>query len=604
MSATFNTEPRRLLMGRKPYEVGKWSLDELFTAIDAPEVGLAVSKLEEEVQRFESRREECGPGIDPGTFLEILAAYEAIDRSIDRLEGFGSLLFAGDTQDQDIQVFMAKMQQLNADVNNRTLFFELWWKELDEAAAGKLLEVSGDYRYWLEALRLHRPYTLSEAEEKVINIKDVNGPQALVDLYTSITNRYVFHLEVEGEVKELTREELEGYRRSLDPNLREAGYQELFRVFAEDAPVLGQIYQYRLRDWRSELIGLRGYGEPIAPRNLANDIPDEVVDILLGACQNNKAIFHRFFHLKAGLMGMDRLRRYDIYASVAKADKEYPFGGAAGMVLDSFQDFDPRFAELSRRVFDEKHIDSEIRKGKRAGAFCATVNPDMTPWVLQNYIGTPRNVSTMAHELGHAIHSMLAEHHTSLTHHASLPLAETASTFAEMLFIDYLLEREGDPDVRRDVLFGQMGDAYATIARQAYFAMFERDAHRLVGEGATVDDLHKVYFDNLIDQFGESLDLSEDFRYEWLTIPHIYHVPFYVYAYAFGQLLVLSLYKQYQEDADAFKPRYIEILSAGGSASPKDILARAGIDIHDPSFWQGGFDVLDDRLKTLEALEV
>jgi len=424
------------------------------------------------------------------------------------------------------------------------------------------------------------------------------------DRYTTITNRYGFQLEVEGEERELSREELQVYYRDPDPSLREAAYKELYRVYEADGPVLGQIYQSIVRDWRSEGVDLRGYAAPLAIRNLANDIPDDVVDTLLEVCRKNAQLFHRFFQLKARWLGVDRLRRYDIYAPVAKAEKAYPFGDAVAMVLKSFQQFDPRLAELVQRVFDQDHIDSEVRKGKRSGAFCSTVTPDLTPWVLQSYNGTPRNVATMAHELGHAVHSMLAAHHTKLTQHASLPLAETASTFAEMLLVDHLLEIEEDPDVRRDILFGQMDDAYATIIRQAYFALFERQAHERVHEGAAVDDLSGIYLDNLKDQFGDSLDLSEDFRFEWLAIPHFYFAPFYVYAYTFGQLLVLSLYKQYKDEGESFIPRYIDILSAGGSASPEEILTNAGIDMRKETFWQGGFDVVKRSLEQLEAIEI
>jgi oligoendopeptidase F len=216
----------------------------------------------------------------------------------------------------------------------------------------------------------------------------------------------------------------------------------------------------------------------------------------------------------------------------------------------------------------------------------------MTPWVLTNYQGRPRDVATLAHELGHAIHAMLAADHSVLTFHASLPLAETASTFGEILLIDRLLAEEGDEAVRRDVLFYQVDDYYATILRQAFFALFERQAHHVVEQGASVDDLSEAYMDNLHTQFGDAVALSDEFRWEWIAIPHIYQVPFYVYAYAFGQLLVLSLYQQYQSEGDAFKPRYLDILAAGGSEAPARILADAGIDIHRADFWQGGFDVI------------
>jgi oligoendopeptidase F len=298
------------------------------------------------------------------------------------------------------------------------------------------------------------------------------------------------------------------------------------------------------------------------------------------------------------------LRRYDIYAPLAGSEKKYPYADAVAMVLESFQQFEPSMVALAKRVFDEEHIDSEVRKGKRSGAFCATVTPDLTPWILQTYNGAPRNVATMAHELGHAVHSMLAADHTALTQRASLPLAETASTFAEMLLVDHLIELEDDHEVRRDILFWQMDDAYATIMRQAYFAMFERQAHKAVQEGAAVDDLSEIYFENLKDQFGDSLHLSDDFRFEWLAIPHFLNVPFYVYAYAFGQLLVLSLYKQYKKEGENFIPRYFEILSAGGSASPDEVLKNAGIDMRLETFWQGGFDVVKGSLERLEAMEI
>ena len=591
-------------MAAAKYEQKGWSLEELFPGLGTTEIEQALEKLDASVADFEMHREQLATDISEKKFVAILQNYEGITRQISRVGSFASLRFSEDTQDQQVQAFMAQMQQLGAQIDNRIMFFNLWWKNLEDKAAARLLEASGDYRYWLEALRLQKPYTLSEPEEKIINLKDVNGTQALVTLYFTITNRYSFQLEVDGEQKELSREELQVYYRNADPALRETAYKELYRVYDADGPILGQIYQSILRDWRSEGVDLRGYSAPIALRNLANDIPDDVVETILDVCRKNAPLFHRFFQLKARWLGVDRLRRYDIYAPVAQSEKTYPYSDAVAMVLESFQQFDPRMAELVQRVFDQNHIDSEVRKGKRSGAFCATVNPDLTPWVLQSYNGAPRNVATMAHELGHAVHSMLAADHTKLTQHASLPLAETASTFAEMLLVDHLLEIEDDPDVRRDILFGQMDDAYATIMRQAYFAMFERQAHERVHEGAAVDDLSGIYLDNLKDQFGDSLDLSEDFRFEWLAIPHFYFAPFYVYAYTFGQLLVLSLYKQYKEEGESFIPRYLDILTVGGSASPDDILTNAGIDMRKSAFWQGGFDVVKKSLEQLEAIEI
>jgi oligoendopeptidase F len=349
---------------------------------------------------------------------------------------------------------------------------------------------------------------------------------------------------------------------------------------------------------------LRGYDSPIAVRNLANDIPDEVVDLLLDVSRANATVFQRYFRLKARWLGVDKLRRYDIYAPVVKSEKRYEFPDAVRLVLNSFRRFDPKVAELAERVFAEHHLDSEVRKGKSGGAFCATVGPDLTPWILQSYHGRPNDIATMAHELGHAIHSMVADHHTALTQQSSLPLAETASTFGEMLVVDRLLAEDPDPETRRDLLFQQMDSNYATIMRQAYFALFEREAHSRVTAGARIDDLTALYTQNLVEQFGDAVSLNEEFGLEWLVIPHIYQAPFYVYAYAFGQLLVLALYQQYLAEGEAFRPRYLKILAAGGSDSPARVLSRAGIDIHSRDFWQGGFDVLQKSVADLEELEI
>jgi oligoendopeptidase F len=451
-------------------------------------------------------------------------------------------------------------------------------------------------------MRHFKPHTLTEAEEQVINIKDVTGMGALIPLYDAITNRYVFKLEVDGEVKELTRAQLQPYIQGPDPDLRARAYQETFRVFGADGPILGQMYQARVRDWHNENINLRKFSSAISVRNLSNDIPDEAVEALLETTKKNARVFHRYFKLKAKHIGVEKLRRYDIYAPVARSDKAFDFDAAAHMVLDSFTAFDPQVGELARRVFDQDRLDSEVRKGKQSGAFCASINPGDTPYVLMNYTGRARDVATLAHELGHAIHSMLAAQHSTFTFHSSLPLAETASTFGEMMLTEKLLAAETDDAVRRDILFKQMDDAFATILRQVYFALFEREAHALVMKNASVDEISAAYLENLKEQFGDSLELSEDFKWEWVSIPHIYHTPFYVYAYAFGQLLVFSLYQQFQAEGETFKPKYLKILSAGGAEAPARILGEVGIDIRSAKFWQGGFDVLSRMVDELERL--
>jgi len=588
------------------YKLSKWSLAPLYPGYDSAELQNAFDIIEEQVTSFEGVRAKLNPEISTEQFIQTMRASEETTRAANKLYSFAGLSFTADTQDQAAQSLQARVQQFLAEIENRTLFFSLWWKELDDANAKRLMDAAGDYRYYLEAMRLFKPHTLSEPEEKIVNLKNVTGSNALVNLYDSITNRYTFKMRVDGKVKDLTAAELQSFRYSTDPKQRAQSYLEQFRVYSNDGVILGQMYQTRLRDWHTENVSLRKFNSPIAARNLGNDIPDEAVDALLNTARKNIKIFQRYFKLKAKYVGIPsgKLRRYDIYAPVARSKKTYDFDTAAKMVLEAFKAFDPKVADLAKRVFDENRLDSEIRKGKRGGAFSWSVLPEMTPWVLINYQGTAREVATLAHELGHAIHSMLAAHHSTFTFHASLPLAETASTFAEMTLIDKMLAEEKDESVHRELLFKQVDDAYATIMRQSYFALFEKQAHEMVQKNASVDEISAAYFENLREQFGDSLELSDEFKWEWVGIPHIYHTPFYVYAYAFGQLLVLSLYQQFKAEGESFKPKYRKILSAGGSEAPEKILAEAGINIRDAKFWQGGFDVLEKLVSELEKLPV
>ena len=589
-------------MTEQVFTQAPWSLKDLYEGFDDPKYQAAFEEVKGGVEKFQAYREQLQPDISEELFISIITEYEHFYRLMSRLNGFAQLAFAADTQDEKAQAEVARVDQFQAEMSNKTIFFSLWWKALDDKNADRLLNVSGDFRYWLETMRNFKDFTLSEPEEKIINIKDVTGVNALNMLYDSITNRYVFKLKVDGEEKEMTRGELGVLVREPDPELRALAYQEMYRVYQQDAPILGQIYQAIARDWRNENLNLRGFKKPISVRNLVNDIPDTVVETLLDVTKKNAKHFHRFFELKAKRLGMDKLRRYDIYAPVEKSDKKYKFDEAADVVLESFYEFDTKFGDMANQIFKENHVDSEVRKGKMSGAFCATIEPALTPWVLLNYQGRPDDVATMAHELGHGIHSLMAQEHSAFTQHACLPLAETASTFGEMMLIDKLLAQETNEAVRRDLLFRQMDDSFATILRQNYFAMFEKEAHEMIAQGAQVSDLADAYFKNLKDEFGDSVELSEEFRWEWIMIPHIYGVPFYVYAYAFGQLLVLSLYKQYQEEGESFKPRYMDILAAGGSIAPVELLAKAGIDVTTAEFWQGGYDVIDEMVTRLEGL--
>ncbi len=584
------------------YEPERWELEDLLPAAGTPEMEAYIEDVKYQLAAFERERDKLSSDIDSEMFRDILSLYEALYADVSALTAYGYLWFSEDTADQDALAFRARVNQFAADLENRTLFFTLWWRYLEDEDAARLLAVAGDTRYFLEGLRRLKPYTLSEPEERIVNIKNVNGIEAVLTIYDMITNGFEYHLTVDGEELTLTRGQLMSYVTDPAPDLRAAAYQELYRVYGEETDVLAEIYAARVRDWTEEQVKVRGFSTPISVRNVANDIPDDVVETLLAVIRQNAGLFQRFFELKARALGVDRLRRYDLYAPLSEAEKTYEFDEALQLVDASYRTFSPTLADRAMRVLAEHHLDAEVRPRKMGGAYCYGVLPDVTPWVLTNYTGKVRDVSTLAHELGHAVHAMMAADHSVLTFHSALPMAETASVFGEMLLTDKLLAEESDPAVRRTLLGTVLDEAYATIIRQAYFVLFEQTAHKMILGYATPDALHAAYLDNLREQFGDAVELSDDFALEWTAIPHIYATPFYCYAYAFGNLLVLALYRKYKEIGRAFEPDYLRILSYGGSASPETIISEAGFDMASSDFWQSGFDLLSEMLEELTKL--
>ena len=585
------------------YKQTRWRLEDLYPGPDSPEFQEALDHIEEKLQGFENLRPRFTPELTGDEFLNIIKRYEGLIRHLSRVINYAFLLLSEDMRSRQAQECWGKVQQIAAQAERRTSFLNLWWKALDEKKAEELLDAAADYRYWLGTMRLQGPFSLSEIEEKIITLKDATGATGLLKLYESITGRYVFRLVIEGETREFTRHELNDYVRDPNPDVRAEVYKEYLRVFERDAPILGQIYQSRVRDWRSENVQLRGYVSPIAVRNLFNDITDGTVELLLEVCRENVSLFHRYFQLKARSMGMRRLRRYDLYAPVVRKEKKYTFEEAVHLVLESFQHFDPLFADYARNVLEVHHLDGEVREGKRPGAFCVSVEPGRTPWVSTSFEGDVEDVATLARELGRAVHYRLAAKHTVFTQKPSRMLSEVASAFCEMIAIDHLITINDDQETQQYLLYKRMDNAYAAIMRQANFVMFERKAHDRIHAGASVDDLNEMYFACMKDHFSDSIDLSDEFRYEWLGISSLYHLPFYAYAYTFGRLLVFSLYHRHRMEGDPIKSHFLTILAAGGSDSPARTLNQVGIDVTSHEAWQSGFDAFASCLAELEGLE-
>lgn len=583
----------------RPSYPDRWDLTHLIND-PVKELDRLLSELEAAVTQIEAARPTLDPSMPSQRLQALLKLSETFTRGSSKLGAYAYLWFSENTKTAEARSFKTRVEERLTALGNRLLFFDLWWQGVDGANAVRLMRDAGDLRYHLETIRRFKPHTLSEPEEKIINLKNVTGRSAVHTLYDIVTNGLTFTVPVGGRKRTVNREGLMAFVRSQKTSVRQAAYQELYRVFAAQRDLLGEIYKALVNDWKSENLDLRRFPSPIATRNLGNDVPDAAVDVLLATCAKNADIFQAYFTLKAKICKIKPMNRYHLYAPHRTEVKRYRYADAVRMVLDAYRAFSPRLADLAEQVFHDRHIDGPTRPGKLGGAYCYSIVPGLTPYVMLNYTGEARDIATMAHELGHAVHGMMAADHSVFTFHSTLPLAETASVFGERILSDALMSQERDKSARQGLLLTQLDDIYATVLRQAYFVRFEKLAHRMIADGATGDQLAQTYLGELRQQFGKAVKVPDEFQWEWITIPHLFASPFYCYAYSFGNLLVLALYRMYREQGAAFVPKYLDLLAAGGSRAPQDILRTIGVDMTSEAFWQSGFDTIREMVGQLE----
>ncbi|HVH95850.1 MAG TPA: M3 family oligoendopeptidase, partial [Bacillus sp. (in: firmicutes)] len=589
-----------------------WNLSELIENPKSDEISNFLMSIDQKVEQFENKRSVLKPDIPSKDFLDLIKNAESISEKLSIIAGYAHLKYAENTSSNEASSLMTRMNIYASEISNKLLFFDLWFKkDLDDNNANRLInEAPTVYQEHLKHERSLSKYTLKESEEKIINILDTTGIEALIKIYDRMTNGFEYeYIEVKGKkkIKKIftNKEKLVTLVRSSSPTERIAAYKSLWSTYKKNSGVLGEIYINRVLNWHNEYIILRKFPSPISVRNLYNNIDDKTIETLIEVCRANAGIFQRYFKEKSKMLKLKKLERYHLYAPLKiKKQEKINYNKAMETVLNAYEDFDPKFKQIVEKIVEEKHIDSEIRNNKQGGAFCSTISPKIDPFVLLNFDGTIRDISTMAHEFGHAIHSVLSSDKPISVQHAPLPLAETASVFGEMLLNDKISNKVSDKE-RKILLAEQIDDFYATIMRQTYFTIFEISAHEMISKNnaTTIDNLTNLYLSNLKEQFGDSIKVSEDFKYEWLYIPHIYHSPFYCYAYAFGNLLVMSLYQQYKNEGKDFIPKYIRILSAGGTKKPERLLMDEGIDISSESFWQKGFDLVNQKIIELNTLK-
>jgi oligoendopeptidase F len=585
----------------------RWDLSDLYAAHDDPRIDLTIKDCHARAERFADRFRALMQDRETLTaecLLQGLRELEIIFESLGRVGTYAGLLYAADTAKPEYQDLTQRVEQRSTEVRNLLLFFELEWLKLDDTIASRLMAdpTLEAYRHYLKSLRRHRPHTLTELEEKVINDRDNTGRNAFGRLFSEITSSLTFSFEKQGEKADLNLSQILSLLHEPDRGLRQSAMETLYNGLSQHGQVLTFIYDTLIQD-QLTMDRLRSYPDPMAQRHLFNEIDGAAVKTMMAVVEENYGLAHDYFRLKAKLLTLPRLALYDQYAPVGKEVKPFPYHQARQVILAAFDAFDPKFRQIAAEFFDKNWIDAEIRKGKRGGAFCASPSPQLHPYILCNYDDNLRDVMTVAHELGHGLHGCLSRKQNYFNYDTPLTTAETASVFGEMLVFDYLLEHQTDREVQIALLAGKIEDIFATVFRQNVLTRFEEKAFAARTEKRlTPDALGTLWLEANGKYYGDAVEMPDGYRWGWSYIPHFIHSRFYCYSYVFGQLLVLALYRMYKDEGKSFVPKYLALLEAGGSDSPEALLRPLGVNIHKPKFWQKGFEEIRALTAKLQAL--
>ncbi|HEV7459292.1 MAG TPA: M3 family oligoendopeptidase [Solirubrobacteraceae bacterium] len=589
-------------VGPDDVEQVAWDLSPL---VDGEEAAGALRLLDEAEARARAFADAYAgkvAGLDSAGLRDAMLELGAIEELAGRAGTYAMLRFAVDTADPETGALLQRVQERGTTIETTLLFFDLEWAALDDERAEELLAGDGlDFcRHHLRNLRRYRPHLLSEPEEKVLTEKAITGRGAWSRLFAEVTS--AIEVTIEGEAtpvpldaalarlvspdRDERRRVADAVTAALDPGLRTRGF------------VLNTLLHDKAVDDR-----LRSYPHWLASRNLSNEASDESVEALVRAVRARFDIPQRWYRLKAQLLGVDRLADYDRAAAVTAEEPSVAWPDARALVLDSYTDFDARVGELVTRFFAERWIDAPVRPNKRGGAFCAYAVPSVHPYVMLNFTAKRRDVLILAHELGHGVHAALAAPQGVFHQHTPLTLSETASVFGETIVFGRLLERADSPESRLALLAESLEGSIATVFRQVAMNRFEDLAHTARrGEGElSVERIGELWAESQEEMFGDAVEVTDGYRSWWSYVPHFISTPGYVYAYAYGQLLALSVYRRYREEGEGFVDRYVEMLSAGGSKSPEELAEIVGVDLNDPGFWDAGLDLVAEQLESAEA---
>jgi oligoendopeptidase F len=584
-----------------------WDLSPLYAAVDDPAIDQTLAQLDEDVRAFDAayRGRIAVPGGPTAALL--LAGLQASESMADRantLFAFAQLRYAADTTADANRRLAQKVEERLTALQNLALFSELEWLQVEEAAAARLVAdpVLARYAHYLASARRFKPHTLSEPEERLMNDKDMTGVSAWAKLFTEYVASLRFKIDIDGAVREVNQSEILSLTRASDREVRKRAHASLYETLSANQQVLSFIYDTRFQD-HLVTSRLRHYGDPMAARHLANDIDAQSVDAMMTAVERNFPLAHRYWRLKARLLGLPKLEFYDQYAPLGEAGERITFDEARATVLSALERFSPEFAGMAGRFFAERWIDADPRSQKRGGAFCYGCSPSKPAYILMSYNDDLRDVMTLAHELGHGMHNLLASVQTPFSFHPSLPVAETASVFAEMLTFDEMLARIDDPENQLKLLCAKIEDSFGTVFRQTVLTRFEQKAYAArAGGRLNGETIGKLWLEANAPYYGDTLVMTAGYEHGWSYIPHFIGTPFYCYAYSFGELLVQALYGMYRREGAPFVPRYAAFLATGGSQSPRDQVRAMGFDMADPDFWQVGFDELTRRVESAEHL--